>query len=118
MSYASTINGLLSFRMGELVVRYGGEYLEKGDRRRRGAGQGVGVGRVGCVVRRVPGRRTDGRIGGAICRKDTGASWMFVLYGVGLLCNFNSETATGVLQITNKIKTRGSLNLMQAHSQR
>jgi O-antigen/teichoic acid export membrane protein len=39
---------------------------------------------------------------------------MFVVYGVGLLCNFSSETATGVLQITNKIKTRGTLNLMQA----
>jgi hypothetical protein len=26
MGYASTVNSLLSFRMSELVVRYGGEY--------------------------------------------------------------------------------------------
>ena len=31
MSYASTVNGLLSFRMSELVVRYGGRYLEEGE---------------------------------------------------------------------------------------
>src|SRR5512133_366018 len=32
MSYASTTNSIFSFRMGELVVRYGGEYLEKGQK--------------------------------------------------------------------------------------
>ena len=37
MGYASTVNGLLSFRMSELVVRYGGEYLERGERDRAAA---------------------------------------------------------------------------------
>lgn len=37
MSYASTVNGLLSFRMSELVVRYGGEYLEKGEKEKTAA---------------------------------------------------------------------------------
>src|SRR5689334_19915850 len=32
MVYASTINSILSFRMSELVVRYGGEYLAKGEK--------------------------------------------------------------------------------------
>ena len=32
MGYASTVNGLFSFRMSELVVRYGGEYIERGER--------------------------------------------------------------------------------------
>src|SRR5512134_848759 len=32
MGYASTVNSLLSFRMGELVVRYGGEYLQRGEK--------------------------------------------------------------------------------------
>ena len=31
MGYASIVNSLLSFRMGELVVRYGGEQIEKGE---------------------------------------------------------------------------------------
>ena len=29
MAFASTVNSLFSFRMSELVVRYGGEYLNK-----------------------------------------------------------------------------------------
>ena len=32
MGYASTVNGLFSFRMSELVVRYGGEFLVKGEK--------------------------------------------------------------------------------------
>src|SRR5512147_1263269 len=37
MSYVSTLNGLLSFRMAELVVRYGGEYIEKKENDRAAA---------------------------------------------------------------------------------
>lgn len=37
MSYASTVNGLFSFRMSETVVRYGGEYLERGETRKAAA---------------------------------------------------------------------------------
>ena len=37
MSYASTVNGFLSFRMSELVVRYGGEYLENEDKEKTAA---------------------------------------------------------------------------------
>ena len=37
MSYASTVNGFLSFRMSELVVRYGGEYLEKDEKEKTAA---------------------------------------------------------------------------------
>src|SRR5512140_3857983 len=37
MAYASTINGLFSFRMSELVVRYAGEGLEKGEREKAAA---------------------------------------------------------------------------------
>ena len=37
MSYASTVNRFLSFRMSELVVRYGGEYLENEDKEKTAA---------------------------------------------------------------------------------
>ena len=32
MAFASTVNSIFSFRMSELVVRYGGEYLNKGEK--------------------------------------------------------------------------------------
>jgi O-antigen/teichoic acid export membrane protein len=115
MSYASTINGLLSFRMGELVVRYGGEYLEKGDREKAGAlikASALAELAVSCSAF-LAVALTAG-LAERFAAKAPGVAWMFVVYGIGLLCNFSSETATGVLQVTNKIKTRGSLNFMQA----
>src|SRR5512142_1313595 len=37
MAYASTVNGVFSFRMSELVVRYAGEYLEKDEKEKASA---------------------------------------------------------------------------------
>ena len=37
MGYASTVNSLFSFRMSEIVVRYGGEYLEKDEKNKASA---------------------------------------------------------------------------------
>jgi O-antigen/teichoic acid export membrane protein len=115
MSYASTVNGMLSFRMGELVVRYGGEYLEKGDKQRAAAL--IKVSAVAEMAVSLLAFLTVSLTAGLAARwvaKTPGIEWMFVLYGMGLLCNFNAETATGVLQITNKIKSRGNINFIQA----
>ena len=115
MSYASTINGLLSFRMGEVVVRYGGEYLEKGDKAKAAALIKVSS-RVELAVSTLAFLVVIATAGLAAryAAKTPGTTLMFVIYGFGLLCNFNSETATGILQITNRIKTRGTINLIQA----
>src|SRR5574342_384981 len=37
MGYASTVNSVLSFRMSELVVRYGGEYIERSEKEKASA---------------------------------------------------------------------------------
>ncbi|MDP2777549.1 MAG: oligosaccharide flippase family protein, partial [Anaerolineales bacterium] len=41
-------------------------------------------------------------------------AWMFTVYALGLLANFNTETSTGILQITDRIKLQGTLNLVQS----
>jgi O-antigen/teichoic acid export membrane protein len=46
--------------------------------------------------------------------KTQGTEWMFIVYGLGLLANFNAETSTGVLQITDKIGVRGTVNFVQS----
>lgn len=115
MSYASTINGLLSFRMGELVVRYGGEYLEHGEHDRAAALiklSALSEASVSVVAFLVVSLSAG--MASRIIAKSPGIEWMFVLFSLGLLCNFNAETATGVLQITNKIKLRGTINFIQA----
>lgn len=115
MSYASTLNGLLSFRMSELVVRYGGKYLEEGDTERAGALiKGAGMVELAVSVLAFLLVSITAGLGSRYIAKTPGTEWMFVLYSLGLLANFNAETSTGVLQITNKIKWRGTINLIQS----
>lgn len=115
MSYASTVNGLLSFRMSELVVRYGGAYLEQGDRQRAGAliKAAAIVEATVSLLAFVAVALTAG-LAARYFTKSPGAAWMFIIFGLGLLANFNTETSTGILQITNQIKARGTVNLIQS----
>jgi O-antigen/teichoic acid export membrane protein len=114
MSYASTVNGLLSFRMSELVVRYGGQYLEQGEKRKAAAlikiasRAEAAVSFAAFVV-----VAASAGIGSHFFAKMPGTAWMFIVYAVGLLANFNAETATGILQITDRIRARGTINLVQ-----
>ena len=115
MGYASTVNGVFSFRMSELVVRYGGEYLEKGEKQRAAAlikGAGIGEATVSTLafifVALTAGLATR------FIAKTPGVEWMFVIYSLGLLANFNTETSTGILQVTDKVKLVGTINLIQS----
>jgi O-antigen/teichoic acid export membrane protein len=45
--------------------------------------------------------------------ESTGISWLFTIYALGLLANFNVETSTGILQVTHKIELQGTFNLVQ-----
>jgi O-antigen/teichoic acid export membrane protein len=115
MGYASTVNGLFSFRMSELVVRYGGEYLEKGEKQKAAAlikAAGIGEATVSALafifVALTAGLATR------FIAKTPGVEWMFIIYSLGLLANFNAETSTGILQVTDKVKLRGTINLIQS----
>ncbi len=106
MGYASTVNGLLSFRMSELVVRYGGEYLERGERDRAAAlvkAASLTEGLVSVfaflVVVLSAGLATR------YFAKTPGTEMLFIVYALGLLANFNIETSTGILQVTDKIRS-------------
>ena len=115
MSYASTLNGILSFRMGELVVRYGGQYLEEGNEHKVAAViKASAIAELAVSLAAFVAVAVSAGVAARFVAKVPGVEWMFVLYGMGLLCNFNAETATGVLQITNKIRTRGTINFIQA----
>ena len=114
MGYASTVNGLLSFRMSELVVRYGGEYLERGERDRAAALvkaasliEGAASVLAFLVVLLSAGLATR------YFAKTSGTETLFMVYALGLLANFNIETSTGILQVTDKIKLQGLINLVQ-----
>ena len=114
MGFASTVNGLLSFRMSELVVRYGGEYLERGERDRAAAlvkaaslTEGIVSVLAFLVVVLSAGLATR------YFAKTPGTEMLFIVYAFGLLANFNIETSRGILQVTDKIRLEGIINLFQ-----
>lgn len=115
MAFASTVNSILSFRMSELVVRYGGEYLNKDDKTNASALIKLAsyteafVSLIAFLIVIVTATFAENYLA-----KTSDVAWMFTVYAIGLLANFNTETATGVLQITDKIKWQGTINLIQA----
>jgi O-antigen/teichoic acid export membrane protein len=115
MAFASTINSIFSFRMSELVVRYAGEYLNQDDKKsassllKLASYTEASVSLVAFLV--VLGTANLAEI---YLAKTNHVAWMFSVYAIGLLANFNTETATGILQITDKIKWQGTINLIQA----
>jgi O-antigen/teichoic acid export membrane protein len=115
MVYASTVNSILSFRMSELVVRYGGEYLGRGEKDKASA-----VIKAASLVEGIVSllafltvALTAG-LAEQYFAKTPGIAWMFTIYALGLLANFNTETSTGILQVTDKIKWQGTINLAQS----
>lgn len=115
LAFASTVNSLFSFRMGEIVVRYGGEYLETGEKEKAAAlikSAALTEGVVSALAFMVVVLAAN--FAETYLAKTSGVAWMFIAFAVGLLANFNVETSTGILQITDKIKQQGTINLIQA----
>jgi O-antigen/teichoic acid export membrane protein len=115
MSYASTVNSLLSFRMSELVVRYGGEFIERDEKGKASAlikAAGLMEGFVSLLAFFLV-LLTSG-LASQYISKTPNTAWMFSFFAIGLLANFNYETSIGVLQITDRIKFQGTIHLIQS----
>lgn len=115
MAFASTVNSLFSFRMSELVVRYGGEYLNTQEKEKASAlikSASLVEGFVSLLAFLVV--FVGASLAETYLAKTPDAAWMFTVFAFNLLANFNTETSTGVLQITGRIKLQGIVNLVQA----
>jgi len=114
-SYATTVNGFLSFRMSELVVRYGGEYLEEGEKEKTAAlvkAAALSEATVSLLAFLVVAATAV--LASRYIAKTPNTAMLFIIYSLGLLANFNTETSTGVLQMLGKIKYQGVINLVQS----
>ena len=115
MGYASTVNGLLSFRMSELIVRYGGEYLEKDEKEKAAALiKAASLSEGGVSLLAFLFVVLTATLASQYIAKTPDTAWLFIVYSLGLLANFNIETSTGVLQAIDKIKLQGVINLAQS----
>jgi O-antigen/teichoic acid export membrane protein len=115
MSYATTVNGFLSFRMSELVVRYGGEYLEKDEKEKTAAlVKAAALSEATVSLFAFLAVALTATLASQYIAKTPNTAMFFIVYSLGLLANFNTETSTGVLQMLGKIKYQGVINLVQS----
>ena len=115
MGFASTVNSILSFRMSELVVRYGGEYLEKGEKQKAAALiKAAALTETAVSVLAFVAVLILAGWAARTIAKTPDIELLFIVFGLGLLANFNTETSTGILQVTGKIRHQGTINLIQS----
>jgi O-antigen/teichoic acid export membrane protein len=113
--FASTINRLFSFRMGELVVKYLGTSLVE-ERRDRAAA----VVKVAALVEAGSSLLAFllllalAPLAAVILTKDPANTTLFWIYGITILGSSLSEVALGVLQVDNRFRSQALVNLAQS----
>lgn len=112
--FVSSVNRLFSFRMGEFVVRFLGKELN--DRN---------IDRAGAVVKAAASTEAVTSIlayvalyllaplGAQYIAKDPSVTGLIRLFGLSILAQITTETANGVLQITNHFRTQAVINTIQ-----
>ncbi len=112
--FASSINRLLSFRMGELVVKYAGGALALEDRSRAAAVikfAAIAEGITSLLAYAILAGLAD--LAARFVVKDPAVTVYILVYGLMILGNMLAETGTAVLQITNHFRSQAVLNLVQ-----
>lgn len=114
-SLVSNINRLLSFRMGEVVVKHMGEYLARGDRQRAAAIVKIAFlteGLTSLAAYLVLAALAP--LAARFIAKDPSTTVLFLVYGLSILGNFGQEVATGVLQVGGHFRSQAAINLGQS----
>lgn len=112
--FVANINRLFSFRMGEVVVKYMGEALERKEILRASASvkaamlveASTSLVAFAVLVLLAP-------VGAAFFAKDPQSTNLFLIYGISILLNSLTEVSTGVLQVTNHYRSQALINFSQ-----
>ncbi|MCL4559644.1 MAG: oligosaccharide flippase family protein [Chloroflexi bacterium] len=115
IAFVSNVNRLLSFRMSDVVVRYMGEYMARKEVDRAAAlVKAAGLTEAATSLLAYVVLMLLAPLGARYIVKDPAATPLFLLYGVSILANITTETATGVLQVGNHFRSQALINLVQA----
>lgn len=113
--FVANVNRLLSFRMGDVVVKYMGEALARGDKARAAAVVKVaGLVEAGTSLLAFGALALLSPLGARFFAHNAALSPLFLIFGLSILANFATETATGVLQVTNHFRSQALINLAQS----
>jgi len=115
MTVVTTVNRLFSFRMGEFVIRFFGKELTEGNLPQAGmviktAAMIEGLTSILafiCLWFLAP-------LGATFFAKDPNSIGLIRLFGIAILANITTETATGILQATNQFKKQAALTLVNS----
>jgi O-antigen/teichoic acid export membrane protein len=114
-AFASTLNRLFSFRMGELIVKYLGDYLPKNQKDRAAALIKIaGLTEAASSILAFALLMALAPLGARYFAKDLAYTALFRFYGLSILGNLMAETAAGVLQSTEQFKQQAWINLGQS----
>ena len=113
--FASMSNRLFSFRMNELVVKYYGEFTIKNKLESAAA----------VIKAALIAESASALLAFIICiflapyaaaklADDPSLTQYFIIYSTIILANFATEAATGILQISNRIRDQAGINLISS----
>jgi O-antigen/teichoic acid export membrane protein len=115
VTFASNVNRLLSFRMGELVVKFAGESIEKGDKTRAAAIiKFAGLAEIITSVIAYLLLVLLAPWAAKVIFKDVTITPWIMIYGLALLANFMTETSTAILQIGDQFRKLAIINFIQS----
>lgn len=112
--FASNVNKLLSFRMGEFVIRYTGGYLAHKDKKRAGASIKLAfiaetITSIFAFILLTILAPTAERL---LLKNTIPVEWI-IFFGVSLLANSITESSTAVMQLSNHYKKIAAVGLTQ-----
>jgi O-antigen/teichoic acid export membrane protein len=114
-TFVTNVSRLFSFRMGEFIVRYLGKELTEDNRQKAGA-----VVKVAMLIEGATSLAAFAILmllapfGAMYFAKDVNALPLIQLYGFSILAKMFSETAIGILQITNRFRAQAVINFTQS----
>ncbi len=115
IGFVTNINRLLSFRMGDFVVRYMGGFLAK-DKRTEAAAvvKAAAITELATSLVAYLVLVLLSGWGATNFAKDPATQPLFIIYGIAILANIMTETAMGTLQVTGHFRSQAVLNLLQS----
>ena len=115
LSFSSSINRLLSFRIGELAVKYGGQYLAQGRQDRAAATlKAAALTETATSLTAYLLLLALAPLAAAYIIKDPIAVPLIRFYALALLANFAVGSSTAALQVGDHFRTQAAIGAAQS----
>ncbi len=115
ISTVSNVNRLLSFRMGDVVVKYMGDHLARDEKQAAAAvvkASGLVEGLTSLLAYGILAALAP--LAAEHLADDPTTLPLFLIYGLSILSNITTETATGVLQVGGHYRSQALINFIQS----